>query len=456
MTSPGDDVTPAGSPSPTDSPTTAVEFRPTRVELENGLTVLHQANPLSPAVTVRLAVVAGAVHEEPAAAGKGRFCAGLLDRGTGRRSKAEIGEVLDFTGATLSTSGGRHLSTLRAKCRATDFEEILELLAECAREPSFPADEVEKVRGDILTGLREDADNTRAVAVERFRELVYAAEHPYSRKVSGSEESVAGIERDELAEFHARHYRPGAAALVVVGAVDAERAVAAAREAFGAWEQSGEAPRGLAASLPEVADAPSPQEIQRVAATMPGKSQVDIALGHPGLRRTDDDYYAASVMNMVLGRFAMGGRLGRSVREEQGMAYYTYSTLAAGVGPGPFLVRAGVSAANVDRAVESIVAEIETLQQETVEQEELDNARSALIRSIPRTLETNSGMASVLHVIEQYDLGLDYLERYPELVSAVDAAEVQRIARERLHPDRYGLAVAGPYPAEPTPGESAA
>lgn len=435
-------------------PTAAVAFRPTRVELANGLTVLHQANPLSPAVTLRLAVVAGAALEEPEAAGKAGFCAGLLDRGTGRRSKAEIGEILDFTGASLSASGGRHLATLRAKCRATDFEEILGVLADCARQPSFPHAEVEKVRGDILTGLREDADNTRLVAVERFRQLVYPADHPYARKVSGSEDTVMEIERQDLVEFHARHYRPGAAALVVVGAVDTERAVAAAGEAFSAWEQPGDAPRGLAASLPTIAQAPIPDEVRRVVATMPAKSQVDIALGHPGLRRRDDDYYAASLMNMVLGRFAMGGRIGRSVREEQGMAYYTYSTLAASIGPGPFLVRAGVSAANVDRAVASIVAEIERLQREPVGDDELDDAKSALIRSIPRTLETNAGMASSLHVIEQYELGLDYLERYPHLVGAIGADEIRRVARKRLHPEGYGLAIAGPYPLAEATEES--
>ena len=179
---------------------------------------------------------------------------------------------------------------------------------------------------------------------------------------------------------------------------------------------------------------------------MSNKAQADLALGHPGMRRQDDDYYAAAVMNMILGRFAMGGRLGRSIREEKGMAYYAYSALGASVGPSPFVVRAGVDAANVDAAVDCILEEMTRMQTEAVGKEELDDARSAIIRSLPRTFETNEGMAGALHAMEQYRLGLDYFSRFPDLIGGVSAEQIQEVALRRLHPDRCGVAVAGPYP----------
>jgi len=153
-------------------------------------------------------------------------------------------------------------------------------------------------------------------------------------------------------------------------------------------------------------------------------------------------------MNMVLGRFAMGGRLGRSVREEQGMAYYTYSAVDAGLGPGPFVVRAGVQAVHVEPAVKSILAEIERIRSEPVAEEELENAKLAMVRSLPRMLESNEGIAGFLHQVELFDLGADYLDRYAEAIGAIDSAAVTAAARDLLDPEHYALAIAGPYAAD--------
>ena len=203
---------------------------------------------------------------------------------------------------------------------------------------------------------------------------------------------------------------------------------------------------GRAAALPNIPDAPGPEERTRKVQTMRNKAQADVVIGHPCLRRLDDDYYAAVVMNMILGSFAMGGRLGRNIREEKGMAYYAYSSLGAGVGPGPFVVRAGVHPDNVDAAVDAAFEEIERIRREPVSEEELADAQSAIVRSMPRNLETNEGMASALHSIEQYQLGLDYLERFAGFVDAVDVEQILATAEKRLHPDRCAVAVAGPYP----------
>jgi zinc protease len=181
---------------------------------------------------------------------------------------------------------------------------------------------------------------------------------------------------------------------------------------------------------------------------MPTKSQADVAIGHPGLRRLDDDYYAAMVMNMILGSFALGGRLGHEIREEKGMAYYAYSSFAAGVGPGPFVVRCGVHPDNVDAAVEAALAELERMRTETVGDAELADSKSAIVRSLPRTLETNEGIAGALQTIEQYRLGLDYLQRFPGLIEAIGIADVLAAAKRRLHPDRCAIAIAGPKQAE--------
>jgi zinc protease len=436
------------SASPDGGKSTAARFAPERFVLPNGLVVLSQPNPTSPAISISLRVAAGACLETPETTGLANFCGGMLKRGTTRRSKQEIGEVLDFTGSHLGSSAGRHTAGIGAKSRSADFEQMMELVAECALTPSFPTAEVERMRGNLLTAIREDEDDTRQVAMDGLRQLVYAPEHPYSWHLIGTEETTGRHHRDDLVAFHARYFRPNASALVVVGAVDPDQVRMAAERYFSSWpadtdEGPGQA-SGVIAALPEIPDASPPPRTVREVSIMPGKVQADIALGHPGLRRADADYYAVAIMNMILGRFAMGGRLGHSVREEQGMAYYTFSTFDASFGPGPFVVRAGVHPDNVEAAIDSIIVELQRISTETVSEKELDDATSALVRSLPRALETNEGLASTLHTIEQFDLGLDYLQKYPGLIGEITVDDVLAAARDHIHLGHFGVSIAGP------------
>jgi zinc protease len=138
------------------------------------------------------------------------------------------------------------------------------------------------------------------------------------------------------------------------------------------------------------------------------------------------------------------GRLGTNVRDKQGLAYYAYSQLRGGLGPGPWMVSAGVNPVNVDRTVSSMRDEIRRLQDDPVPADELADNKSYLIGTVPIQLETNDGVAENLMNIELYGLGLDYLQRYPEMIAAITAEEVQAAARKYLSPDHYALAVAGP------------
>ena len=184
---------------------------------------------------------------------------------------------------------------------------------------------------------------------------------------------------------------------------------------------------------------------QRRVITMMNKAQADIAYGFTAIARDDAAYYAFWLMNNALGQYAIGGRLGDSIRERQGMAYYVFSSLDATVIEGPLVVRAGVSPANVDRAVASIDEELVRLAREGVSERELAESRQYLIGSMPRTLETNAGIATFLQTIEFFGLGLDYDVRVPELLGQVTLDEVRAAARRVLDPDRATVIIAGPY-----------
>ena len=253
----------------------------------------------------------------------------------------------------------------------------------------------------------------------------------------GTRETNDRINRDALVEFYETFYRPKGMLVVVVGAVAAEEAVRRVEEAFGAWD-------GDRAPRPELPPIVRPREVSRRQVLMADKTQSDIVLGWPSMERLHPDYEAARLANTVLGVFGMMGRLGTSVRERQGMAYYAYSQLHADRVPGAWAVVAGVNPANVDKALEAIMVEIRRMCEEPVPAEELEDSQRYLTGSLPLQMETNDGVASVLSDLEWYGLGLDYIQRFTTLVNEVTPARLMDAAQKYLDPDAFALAVAGP------------
>ena len=178
---------------------------------------------------------------------------------------------------------------------------------------------------------------------------------------------------------------------------------------------------------------------------MMNKAQADLAYGFTTLARTDPRYYVYWLMNNALGQYALGGRLGDSIRERQGMAYYVSSSFDGNVVEGPLVIRAGVSEANVDRAVASIDEELARLRLEGLTAKEVNESRQFLVGSVPRALETNAGIANFLQTAEFFGLGLDYDRRLPDLLEAVTLDAANEAAREAVDPSRATIVVAGPY-----------
>jgi zinc protease len=177
---------------------------------------------------------------------------------------------------------------------------------------------------------------------------------------------------------------------------------------------------------------------------MVGTTQADVVLGLPTLERTSPDYYALSFANHILGRMYFMGRFGEKVRDEQGLAYYAYSELQGSLGRGPWLLRAGVNPRNLDKALSSIDVELERFRADGPTPTEQDDGVSSLLGGLPRQLETNEGAAAVMSEIELYDLGLDYLERFPDIVRSLTREQVTEAARRWLDPAHIVTAIAGP------------
>jgi zinc protease len=411
---------------------------PTRVGLGNGAVVLAQATTTHPAVTMLVAVRAGSGHDPAERLGLAHFVSRVIDRGTGRRSADDIAEALDGRGVSLNSSVGRHLLTLGCTCLAEDFPEMLELAADIVRHPTFPKEEVETRRGEIVTAIRQDEDSPSTMAFDGLIGLLYADGHPYGRRTKGTIGSVESITRQDLVDFHAARFFPAGLMVVIVGEVPAARAVAAAERAFGDWSSPAPQP-GVVPPAPRVSNR------QRLVLPMMNKAQADVAYGFTAVARRDPDYYALTLMNNVLGQYGLGGRLGDSIRERQGMAYYVFSSLDANLAAGPLVIRAGVAPGNVDRTIASIDEEVRTMVRDGVTPSELADAKRYLIGSMPRNLETNSGIASFLHSVEFFGLGLDYDRRVPGLFEAVTREQVLAATRRVMDAERASVVIAGPY-----------
>jgi zinc protease len=409
----------------------------TRARLENGITILSRANFNSPSVTISGILQAGAIFDPNEHLGLADFTAAALMRGTARRSFQQIYEALESCGASLGFDSSTHTTRFYARTLAEDLDLVLELLAECLRQPDFPTEQVERLRAQLLTGLAIRAQDTAEMAALAFDELVYAG-HPYSRPEDGHPHTIQAIRKEDLAAFHGQFYGPHGMIIAVVGGVDPALAVEKISTALGDWRNAGQpAP----VELPPVRPL---SERQQKKVVLPGKSQADILMGAAGPARRSPDYLAASLGNNVLGQFGMMGRLGERIREQAGLAYYASSGLSGGAGPGPWSISMGVDPANVERAIDLALQEVRRFTQEPVSDEELADSKANYIGQLPLSLESNGGVAAALINLERFDLGLDYYQRFSERINAVTKEQVLEAARRYLDPEHLGIAIAGP------------
>ena len=407
--------------------------------MANGLDVVAQENHANPMIVVTGFVRTGSVDDPQGKYGLANIVADMLLRGTTTRTSQQIAEATDFVGAQLGTMTTRERTDFTAQMLTENFPDILGLLADMLRNPRFPAEELEKDRGQVLTTLQAEDQDTGIVATKRLMALLYPPSNPYQHSTNGTQEDVKGITRDDVVNFYRRAYRPDRTTLIVVGDITPEAAFAAVEKAFGDWKGEGEAMPAYVP--PPVALAPAAPPVMVV---LPDKSQDDIAMGQIGLSRKDPDYEAADIMNLILGGDEFVGRVGKRVRDTEGLGYYAYTVFAPGLEVGPWVFRAGANPANVSHAIASARDEVNKMVAGGVTEAELAWAKDHAIGARRLSLATDAGIAAELENDAFFGLGLDYAQRYPPIVRALTKAQVDAAARKYLHPNALNTVVAGP------------
>jgi zinc protease len=408
-----------------------------RTVLPNGITVLARANFNSPSVFIHGYLETGSLLEPDEKLGLSDFTASSLLRGTTRHDFQQIYDTLESSGASLGFAGGTHTTAFTGKALSEDLSLVMDLLSEALREPTFPPEHIERLRAMMLTGLAIRAQDTEEMASLTFDQIVYAG-HPYSRPEDGFPETIAAIQREDILDFHQRTYGPKNMVIAIVGAVDPLHAADRVSAALGEWENP---PQPDIPALPEILYL-NKTTTRKV--TLSGKSQADIVMGVPGPERRSPEFLAAAVGNNILGQFGLYGRIGEAVRVQAGLAYYAYSSISGGLGPGPWTVQAGIDPGNVDRVINLIFKEIDRFTHEPVTTGELGDTQANFIGRLPLSFESNGGVAGGLINLERHHLGLDYYQRYPEMVREITLQDVLTTAQKYLDPQRFGIGIAGP------------
>ena len=408
---------------------------PTTLEttLSNGLLVVVVADQRLPLVSYRLALRSGDAHDPAELPGLVDMLTGLLTEGTQSRSSREIADEVARLGATLQAGANSDYTTVAASSLTTFSYEILELLADVALRPVFPANEVELTKQNTKESLKQQRAQPSFLATEMVAKVMFGA-HPYS-VTAPTAEAIDATTREKLIEFHRLRFVPNNAVLVVAGDVDHDSLVQRIEDLFGNWQPG--AVIGDDFPAPPTRTARSAYVIDR-----PGSAQANIVIANSGITRTSTDYFPMLVMHTVLGANA-SSRLFMNLREEKGYTYGAYSSLDARRTAGTFRATAEVRTPVTGDSLKEFFYELGRIRSEPVSEKELADAKSYLTGVFPVRLETQEGLIDQLVQIKMFGLPDNYLNTYRSQIQSVTREQIQTVALKYVRPAEAAIVIVG-------------
>jgi zinc protease len=432
-----------GDPRPYDFPSVQTQ------RLGNGLTVMVVDMPGRPLVSASVVLPVGAGDEPPEDAGAAVLAARALTEGTERYDAVQLTEAAERLGASLHAEAGWDATSIGVDVPSTRLPAALELLAEVLLRPTFPANEVDRLRDERLNDLLQAQADPRRRADETFIGTIYAQESPYHRPSAGTRETVEDLDSDAARRAYERMLDPDRATMVVAGDLGGQDVIGVVHRLLGSWARH----EGAAPGAVIVDRAAGSGRIVRVV-HRPGSVQTEIRIGHPGLPRRIPDYHAVSVMGAILGGL-FNSRLNMQLREAKGYTYGAGAGFDMRRGAGPFTARAAVNTEVTVPAVVDTLAELERMRDTRIEATELASARDFLVGVFPLRFETPGAVVGAVAGLAVHGLPMDELTAYRERIDAVDIDAVEAAARAHLHVDRAAVVLVGDVDAFGSELESA-
>ncbi|HET8772818.1 MAG TPA: pitrilysin family protein [Thermoanaerobaculia bacterium] len=414
--------------------------RTTRKVLPNGLILDVVENHAVPTVAIRGLAFAGdttAPKDKPAVPA---LTAKMLQRGTKSRTKEQIGALLDDVGATRFYGANTTEGLINLNGMSRDLPLLLDILADELKNPAFGAEELAKAKKELENDYLQAADNTFNRAYERLAQVVYREGHPYY--AAGRDALVASVNAataDDLRAFHRTRYSGAGMILAIVGDVDAAKTIALVEKHLGGL------PKGERISYASVARTAPGDKAVREAVTMRGKANMNILMGTAsGLRRTDPDYEAALIANAALGQNSLSSRIGKRVRDTEGLSYNLWSRyFNTDDVDGMWFVNVNVAPQNLAKAMASTTEEIVKFGKEGVTDAEVDAQKSFFAGNYQVGLGSNAGIATSLVQAEKFGFGPRYLDEFPARIKAVTREQVNAATKKHFFPDKLHTIVAG-------------
>lgn len=399
--------------------------RAEEAKLANGMQIVLLRSTKVPTFNMQMVVLSGGLSDPAEYRGLATFTAALLREGTKTRASKDIAEQVDALGATLSANSGfsSFTTNVSAAGLVENFDQTLELFADVVRNPIFPQGEVDRYKTRTLAQLQLQRSIPQFLAQEQFSRAIYGTSHPASI-IAPPAASLNKLTSKDLAEFHAKHYRPNNAILAIVGDVTMKEIKPKLEKAFGDWAKGDV----QAAAIPPV---PPQGEARIYLIDRPGSVQTMLQLGTLGIERTSPDYFAVLLADRVLGG-GPSGRLFLNLREDKGYTYGAYSGFGGSKFRGTWISSSQVRTDVTEGAMKEFMYELNRMRDEKVPAAELENAKRAIIGSFALSLEQPQSLVQNVILQKLYNLPADYWDTYPQNVSAITADDVQRVAKKYL------------------------
>jgi zinc protease len=401
-----------------------------RMQLSNGAVLLVSEQHQLPMVTMSIAFDAGSRRDPPGKEGLATLTGESLMEGTKILNAEDFNEKVDFMGSSISIDPSRDFSLASFTSLKKYEGDTLHLLAQILQDPGLRDADILRKQAEQIAEIKSSEEEPGYTANVAFTRMIFG-DTPYGHPTSGSSEAVAKLKPDDVRDFYKQYYKLGSAVIAVAGDVNADEIKAALEK-----ELTGPPGQVPPQSEPDVQTVPAgihPQLIDRNVA------QANIYMGSDGIARSNPDYYKLQVMNYILGGGGFASRLMKVVRSKAGLAYSIGSGFQAGKFPGAFVIALETKNASANEAIKLILQQLHEIQQSPVTAAELDSAKRYLVGSFPLKLDRQSEIVGFMLETEIYGLGLDYAERYPKIIQAITAADVQTVAQKYLHPDAIDL-----------------
>ena len=405
-----------------------------KAKLSNGLEVwMVQQNEL-PIISMELVSKSGATFEPEGKNGVASLTASLLDDGTKKRSAVEITNQLQSIGAFLNSGTGWDSTTVSMQTLTKHLDSALDIYADVVTNPAFPESEFESLRRRTLGGLLQQKAIPGLIANKVYNQVLYG-NHPYGKSLSGDEQTLKALTRDDLIKYYEATYRPGNSTLIVVGDVSKNSLLPKLEKAFANWKGGNASNNNL----------PNPQTRDKTGVYLidkPGAPQSVVSIGQVGVARDNPDYFAIQVMNAILG--GSGGRLYLNLRETKGYTYGASSGFSYRRGAGPFSASANVQTAVTKESIQEFIKELNGIRGAIpVTEKELNAHKQRMIRIYPGNFETVGDISNQLSNLVVYGLPDSYFNDYIAKVNAVTINDVNRVANKYLDPAKMAIVVVG-------------